>query len=262
MRRETAPTRNKPEPFVAQKAPPQRNLDYTIVKIDTLPFSRPAPPTGGASVTAVSPEPSSAAKVSPSPKKRTAQREYVAPPSSGSTRFDGGGSYGGGGNMIVVSTLDSRGGAGGYGRFSGGQTLRLKVILPAKISVTNGSLVEARVMQDETWNGMEIPRRSILFGVCNLQNNRVHIEFNELRIRGVSHSCNGRAYDLKSVPGIPYSPFSAEAEKAVLDELKGAAAGVPVVGRYLNQSSVNSITDEKTTLDEGLEFYVLVANIF
>jgi len=257
--RQTAQSSRKPGPIVMHKAPPQKALDYQIVRVDTIPFSHPALP-----ITESSPEPGR--PQTPSSSERSAatrsSREYVAPPPSAAPVRLGG--TGDGGSMIVVSTLNQQPGAStnSFGGLTGLQTLRLKVILPDRTPVTNGSLLEARVMKDETWNNIAIPRRSVLLGICNLQNNRVQIDFREIRLDGVTYTCSGRAYDLKSLPGLPYLPLSAKAKQVVVEELKSAAAGVPIVGRYLNQSDVNPFNEEVTTLDEGLEFYALIANIF
>jgi len=253
--RQTAQSNRKPGPIVMHKAPPQKDLDYQIVRVDTIPFSHPALPVAPAS----SPLTSSPSERSTSTRRG---REYVAPPASSAPVRIGG--TGDGGSMIVVNSLNQQPGASTntFGGLAGLQTLRLKVILPDRTPVTNGSLLEARVMKDETWNNIAIPRRSVLLGICSLQSNRVQIDFREIRIAGVTYTCSGRAYDLKSLPGISYVPLGAKARQVVVEELKSAAAGVPIVGRYLNQSDVNPFNEEVTTLDEGLEFYALIANIF
>ncbi|MDZ7359403.1 MAG: conjugative transposon protein TraM [candidate division KSB1 bacterium] len=254
--RQSASGRKKPGPIVMHKAPPPKDLDYQIVKVDTIPFSHPTMP-------AASPSRSSGSPPTISPQERpaaTSRREYVAPPPSSTPLPVGGASDGG--SMIVVSSLNQPSSAGTLGSLTGLHTVRLKVILPDRTPVTNGSLVEARVMKDEAWGNIAIPRRSSLLGVCNLQGNRVQIDFREIRIHGVTYTCSGRAYDLKSLPGLPYLPLDAKAKQIVIEELKSAAAGVPIVGRYLNQSDVNPFNDEVTTLDEGLEFYALITNIF
>jgi hypothetical protein len=258
IQRETDSER-KVKPYVMHKTPPPQNLDYQIVKVDTIPFSHPAlPPASYSTSPSAPPKTIATAERSAS----TRSREYVAPPpASQPTRFNASGGRGDGGDMIIVSTLGQPQGAGSSGNFGGSQSLHVKVILQDRTAVTNGSLLEARVMQDETWGNVEIPRRSSLLGVCNLQNNRVQIDFREIRIKGETYTCSGRAYDLKSLPGLSYVPLTAEAQKAVVDELKSAAAGVPVVGRYLNQSNYNPLTEEITTLDEGLEFYAWITNI-
>jgi len=256
--RQTASGSRKPGPIVMHKAPPQKDLDYQIVRVDTIPLNHPALPV-------IEPAPANAPRTySPSERSASTRRrrqDVEPPPSSASARL---GATGDGGSMIVVSSLNQQPGASAnaFGGLAGLQTLRLKVILPDRTPVTNGSLLEARVMKDETWNNVAIPRRSVLLGICNLQNNRVQIDFREIRIGGATYTCSGRAYDLKSLPGLPYLPLSAKAKQVVVEELKSAAAGVPIVGRYLNQSDVNPFNDEVTTLDEGLEFYALIANIF
>jgi len=256
--RQTAQSSRKPGPIVMHQAPPQKDLDYQIVRVDTIPFSHPTLPVSESAQT------SSPRTYSPSERSASTRRgrEYVAPPpSSAPVRLGG---TGDGGSMIVVSSLNQQPGAStnAFGGLTGLQTLRLKVILPDRTPVTNGSLLEARVMKDEMWNNIAIPRRSVLLGICNLQNNRVQIDFREIRLDGVTYTCSGRAYDLKSLPGLPYIPLAAKAKQVVVEELKSAAAGVPIVGRYLNQSDVNPFNEEVTTLDEGLEFYALIANIF
>ncbi len=266
-RQETSSGRQKPGPFVMQKTPPQRSLDYQIVKVDTIPFSRPALPSSGVSTSPSSgaPPPSPSASKSTSTPERSGAvtaREYVSPPPSTSAAPLFNSSSAGGGDMIVVSSLNQQPAASALGGYTGLHSVRVKVILPEKMPVTNGSLVEARVMRDERWGNFEIPRRAILLGVCNLQNNRVQIDFRELRIQGATYTCSGRAYDLKFLPGIPYSPLDAKAKQIVVEELKSAAAGVPVVGRYLNQSDVNPFNEEVTTLEEGLEFYALITSVF
>jgi hypothetical protein len=263
--RQTAQGNKTPGPFVTQKSPPPRNLDYQIVKVDTIPFSRPTlPGSGTGSLPSVTPsqKPAAQAAISqPERSTRSAPREYVAPPPTTTVTPPSPG-FGQEGNMIVVNTLDQRQGSAAVGSLTGLQSVRLKVILPERTPVTNGSLVEVRVMRDERFGNLDIPRRSQLLGFCNLQNNRVQIEFREIRIRDVTYTCSGRAYDLKLLPGIPYLPLDVRAKQAILDELKSAASGIPFVGRYVNQSDINPLTDEITNLEEGLEFYALIFNVF
>jgi len=246
------------EPFVTQHAQPPRSLDYQIVKVDTIPFSNLNMADRNGTPTSQNP-------LKPNEEERTQTGGRVAAreQSNASSSSTQGSGVGGSSPMIVVSTLDQQGQAGGsLSAVPGAQTVRIKVILPQKTPVMNGSLVEARVMRDERLGKLEIPRRSLLLGFCTLQNNRVQIEFRELRVKDVSRTCSGRAYDLKLLPGIPYLPLDVKAKQAIVDELKSAASGVPILGRYLNQSEINPFTDEITTLEEGLEFYALINSVF
>jgi len=258
--RQSTQSRGNVGPFVTQQAPPPRNLDYQIVKVDTIPFGHlTMPNAGGGSVASQRPI-GQTGLAQPAPGGGTTAREQKATPSTSSSSAPG---AGGNSNMIVVSKLD-QGQAGGttISGVAGLQSVRVKVILPQKTPVMNGSLVEARVMKDERLGKMEIPRRAQLLGICTLQNNRVQIDFRELRIKDQTYTCSGRAYDLKLLPGLSYLPLDAKAKQVLLDELKSAASGIPIVGRYLNQSEVNPFTDEITTLEEGLEFYALISTIF
>lgn len=140
--------------------------------------------------------------------------------------------------------------------------VRLKVILPQKTPVVTGSLVEVRVIRDGEVGDLAIPKRSQLVGIASIQRSRVHIRFNELKIRGESYRCTGEAYDLKLVPGLPYNALSESTKKAMYDELRSAAWSVPFVGRIVNEPGFDPLSTEVTTLDEGTEFYAVINSIF
>ncbi|MCA9740889.1 conjugative transposon protein TraM, partial [candidate division KSB1 bacterium] len=168
-------------------------------------------------------------------------------------------------NMIIVDRSQQQQTLTG-GTISGGitglQSARLKLLVVERTPVTNGSLVEARVMNDASYGNIEITRRSQILGTARLQNNRIEIDFREIRTDGKTYTCTGRAYDLKNLPGIPYNPLSTNAKQALLDEFKSAASGVPLVGRIVNQPNFNPVTDELAALDEGMEFYGLITSIY
>jgi hypothetical protein len=251
---QAAQTRKGSGPFVTRQAAPPRNLDYQIVKVDTIPFSHLNMPSAAAPASQRANEQVITAR--PAPEGNVASRARATTNAEPAP-------IGGNSNMIVVSNLDQQGQAGTLlNSYAGLQSTRIKVILPQRTPVMNGSLVEVRVMKDERLGKLDIPRRSPLLGFCTLQNNRVQIDFRELRIKDVTHTCSGRAFDLKLLPGIAYLPLDAKAKQVLVDELKSAASGVPILGRYLNQSEINPFTDEITTLEEGLEFYVVINTIF
>jgi hypothetical protein len=261
IQRQTAPNNKMSGPFITPQAMPQRNLDYQIIKVDTLPFSYSTAPSATSSPSTSVLSPASPSVTSqPERSTRSAVRAPASPPrtSAVSPRTS---TYSQSDNMIVVSSLEP-GQRATIVDGSGSQMVRLKVFVPQKTPVMNGSVVEVRVMKDDRYGSLEIPRRSQLVGFCSLQNNRVQIDFRELKVGGTSYRCRGSAYDLKQLPGLPYFPLDNEAKKAVWDEVKSTAAGIPVVGRYLNQPNVDPFTQEVTTLDEGLEFYALVEHIF
>jgi hypothetical protein len=169
-------------------------------------------------------------------------------------------------NMIVTNTL-SEGTAqsgGTSSTYTGMQSALVKVVLPNRTPVANGSLVEARVLRDARWGNIFIPKRTKLIGIASLMNLRVNIDFQEIYIDDNNRSCRGRAYDLKRLQGLSYSPVSSEAKRVLLEELRDAVSGVPVLGRVANRAtySANYYTQDVSVLDEGLEFYVLIESIY
>ncbi|HEX9970820.1 MAG TPA: conjugative transposon protein TraM [bacterium] len=169
-------------------------------------------------------------------------------------------------NMIITNNLaESQESANGsQSLYTGKQSALIKVMLPNRTPVANGSLVEARVLRDSNWGNLVIPRRTKLIGVASLFNRRVEIEFREIIINNSSRSCSGKAYDLKQLKGIAYSPVSSEAKRILVEELRDAVSGVPVVGRVANRATYASNYSDQdiSELDEGLEFYVLVESVY
>ncbi len=168
-------------------------------------------------------------------------------------------------NMIVLSNLaESSAGAGGAATtFTGRQSALVKVMLPNRTPIANGSLIEARVLHDTKLGSNVIPRRTKLIGIASLYNQRVEIDLREIVLNDVSRTCNGRAYDLKKLRGIPYSPVNSEAKRVLLEELRDAVSGVPVIGRVANRTTMyNDLNQDVSELDEGLEFYFLIESIY
>ncbi len=259
--------RPAPNPFAARPVTPQQKLDYDIVKLDTFSLGDYYKPAPEPSLSPVAPAPQTERAVSARPQREpTAQapveevRSAASAPAAASFPSAPVTVPGSGRSMIVHSSLGSN-------EFStsnvlGLQSALLKVMLPDKTPVTNNSLVLARVIGEGQWGSIEIPRRAQLLGVATLQNSRVEIQFREIRINGVTRTCTGRAYDLKRLPGIPYTPLDDKTRKVVLDELRSIASGIPIVGRYAADQEVTPFNQEVTTLEEGLEFYAQITNIF
>ena len=168
-------------------------------------------------------------------------------------------------NMIVTNNL-SEGtvqNGGTSSTYKGRQAALIKVVLPKRTPVANGSLVEARILRDAKWGNMYIPKRTKIIGVASLLNRRANIDFQEIFISNNSRTCRGRAYDLKQLQGLPYSPVSSEAKRVLLEELRDAVAGVPVLGRVANRATYTSnyYNQDVSVLDEGMEFFVLIESI-
>jgi len=256
------------------EAKAKKELDYEFIKFDTIkipnfePIEQPlvAPPpkiepvrftentdqpkvTTGKVKKSVSSEPSKVETIAPEPAVSFQPRSTSQNP-----------------NMIVTNTL-SEGtvqGGGAASTYAGMQSALVKVVLPNRTPVANGSLVEARVLHDARWGNMFIPKRARLIGIASLMNLRVNIDFQEIYIDDTNRSCRGRAYDSKRLQGLSYSPVSSEAKRVLLEELRDAVSGVPVLGRVANRAtySANYYSQDVSVLDEGLEFYVMIESIY
>lgn len=168
-------------------------------------------------------------------------------------------------NMIVLSNLaeSSFGSSGNISTLSGHESALIKVMLPNRTPIANGSLVEARVLHDTKVGTTVIPRRTRLIGIASLYNRRVEIDLREIILDNVTRTCSGRAYDLKKLRGLPYSPVTSEVKRALLEELRDAVSGVPVVGRVANRTTMyNDMNQDVSELEEGLEFYFLIESIY
>ena len=262
--RQNAKPKQVDSPFANRSSLSRQKLDYNIVQLDTIslgdhlktqePVTSP-PIISESPVVKTTKSPPSARRATESPAAAPASPRLTSAGEAVADRNP---------NMIVFSSM------GGSSQIAGGSTLGVqsalvKVTLTDKISVSNNSLVEVRVLNEAYLGTTLIPRRARLSGAASLQGSRVYIDFREIRIDGASRSCNGRAYDMKKQLGLPYAvaqAAQASASKAVVDELKGAASGIPVVGRYANQTNTNSLTEEVARFDEGYEFYVQINSVF
>ncbi len=248
--------------LVPQKERPKKNLNYDFIKLDTLqipnftqrdqtqqPQSLPAENFPHSQPS--SPQPKS------SPSNTPLLSEPAASPPQGVNRNP---------NMIVMNSLSQSGqpGGGSIGAYaSGRESALIKVVIPESTPVADGSLVIARVLRDSKWGDVNIPRRTKLIGIASLFNNRVQINFREAVINDSSRTCTGKAYDLKQMEGIGYSPLSNEAKEILMEELRNVTSGVPVVGSVTSRAAYSgSFTQEVAELEEGMEFYALITAIY
>ncbi len=254
--------------LVPQKERPKKNLNYDFIKLDTLqipnftqrdqtqqPQSLPAEnfPHSQPSL----PQPKSSPSNTPLLSEPAASSSQGVNSAQGVNRNP---------NMIVMNSLSqsAQSGGGSIGAYaSGRESALIKVVIPESTPVADGSLVIARVLRDSKWGDVNIPRRTKLIGIASLFNNRVQINFREAVINDSSRTCTGKAYDLKQMEGIGYSPLSNEAKEILMDELRNVTSGVPVVGSVTSRAAYSgSFTQEVAELEEGLEFYALITAIY
>jgi hypothetical protein len=250
---------------------PSKGLKYDFIKLDTLrlptlpaqddPMQSP-PLTDNTYQLPVEPE-----KPRPKPQPSSDPRSYQPPstPPQSAPIFSAPAGANKNPNMIVMNNMQQN--QVQKGRFAGGsfgsQSAMVKVVLPDKTPVADGSIVQARVLHEAKWGDISIPKRSKMMGIASLYGSRVNIEFQEIMIGDSSHACSGRAYDLKQLQGLAYTPVNSETQQILMEELRNATTGIPVVGSITSRTTSNSnFIQEVAQLDEGLEFYVLITSVF
>jgi len=262
--------------LIPKDSTPKKDLNYEFIKFDTIkipnfalaeePFAEPPKNIESVTFTENTKKPAIETSTIKKPVKSSPKLVQPGPapsqqPISLQTR-----SANQSPNMIVTNNLSENKVQGGSSTptFTGMQSALVKVVLSDRTPVANGSLVEARVLREAKWGNMFIPKRTKLIGTASLYNQRVNIDFQEIVINGTGRSCRGRAYDLKRLQGIQYSPVNSEAKRVLLEELRDVVSGVPVLGRVANRAtySSNYSNQDVSVLDEGLEFYVMIESIY
>lgn len=258
--------------LVPQKERPKKNLNYDFIKLDTLQIPN-FTQRDRTTQSLPQPEPENFPRTQPSTRQPEQPKsspsgspllsEPAAAPLQGITSSQG---VNRNPNMIVMNNLSQTpvpGGSASSAFATGRETALIKVVIPDRTPVADGSLVIARVLRDSKWGNINLPRRTKLIGTASLYNNRVHIDFREVMINDSSRSCTGKAYDLKQMEGIGYSPVSNEAKQILMEELRNATLGVPVVGNVANRATYSgNYFRDVTELDEGMEFFALISAIY
>lgn len=272
---------NKPSSFnkvslIPRDSAPKKDLDYEFIKFDTIkipnfassedPFAEPPKNIESVTFTENKKKPAIETEILEKPVQTTTKSIQPAPASPQQPISLQQRSINQNPKMIVTNNLSANSiqGGGSVAAISGMQSVLLKVVLPERTPVANGSLVEARVLRDAKWGNVYIPKRTKVIGTASLYNRRVNIDFQEIFLNNTSRSCRGRAYDLKRLQGIEYSPVNSEAKRVLVEELRDAVSGVPVLGRVANRAtySSNYYNQDVSVLDEGLEFYVMIESIY
>ncbi len=259
--------------ILPSEAKPKKELDYEFIKFDTIkipnfaPSEQPVVAPHRTIEPVVFTENTSSPKIETGTIKKTVtvKPSKIEPALTDNTIPYKPRTASNNPNMIVTNNFSEGTVQSGDtpSTYTGRQAALLKFVLPNRTPVANGSLVEARLLRDSKWGNIYLPKRTKIIGVASLMNRRVNIDFQEIYISNNSRSCRGRAYDLKQLQGLPYSPVNSEAKRVLLEELRDAVAGVPVLGRVANRAtySANYYDQDVSVLDEGAEFYILIESI-
>jgi len=129
-------------------------------------------------------------------------------------------------------TLDKRQGSGFEKNDEKSQLIKAEIYETA--TVLDGNRVKLRLLEDTRVNGLEIPKNSFVYGICKINNERLHIQITQLPVKNNFLPVNLAIHDLDGLPGL-YVPDNA-ARKVTKE-----------VGSSTNTSSLFGVTDNPLT---------------
>lgn len=110
----------------------------------------------------------------------------------------------------------------------------IKAEIDETATVLDGNRVKLRILEDTWVNGLKIPKNSFVYGICKINNERLHIEITQLPVRNNFLPVKLAIHDLDGLPGL-YIPDNA-ARKVTKE-----------VGSSTNTSSLFGVTNDPLT---------------
>jgi len=129
-------------------------------------------------------------------------------------------------------TLDKKQGSGFEKNDEKSQLIKAEIYETA--TVLDGNRVKLRLLEDTRVNGLEIPKNSFVYGICKINNERLHIQITQLSVKNNFLPVDLSIHDLDGLPGL-YVPDNAA--RKVSKE----------VGSSTNTSSLFGVTDDPLT---------------
>jgi len=114
------------------------------------------------------------------------------------------------------------------------KSLLIKAEIDETATVLDGNRVKLRILEDAWVNGLKIPENSFVYGICKINNERLHIEITQLPVRNNFLPVKLAIHDLDGLPGL-YIPDNAA--RKVSKE----------VGSSTNTSSLFGVTNDPLT---------------
>jgi conjugative transposon TraM protein len=110
----------------------------------------------------------------------------------------------------------------------------IKAEIDETATVLDGNRVKLCILEDTWVNGLKIPKNSFVYGICKINNERLHIEITQLPVRNNFLPVKLAIHDLDGLPGL-YIPDNA-ARKVTKE-----------VGSSTNTSSLFGVTNDPLT---------------
>ena len=135
-------------------------------------------------------------------------------------------------NQNTSFTLDKKQGSGFEKNNEKSQLIKAEIY--ETTTVLDGNRVKLRLLEDTRINVLEIPKNSFVYGICKINNERLHIQITQLPVKNNFLPVDLAIHDLDGLPGL-YVPDNA-ARKVTKE-----------VGSSTNTSSLFGVTDDPLT---------------
>jgi conjugative transposon TraM protein len=135
-------------------------------------------------------------------------------------------------NQSILFSLDKRQASGFTGKEARGALIKAEIY--ETTTVLNGNRVKLRLLEDTWLNEKKVPRNTFIYGICNIKNERLHIEISQMPTGKYFLPVKLAIHDLDGLPGL-YVPDNVA--RKVTQE----------VGASTNTSSMLGVTNNPLT---------------
>ena len=94
----------------------------------------------------------------------------------------------------------------------------LKAIIDQKQKFRTGDKLQLRVLEAGTYKQFDIPKNTLLYGICSISNNRLFVHISSINLNGQVIPSALSAYDLDGIPGIYIDGAYQDATKQAINQ--------------------------------------------
>lgn len=125
----------------------------------------------------------------------------------------------------------------------------IKAAIHGNQEIITGQSIKVRVLEGCTYNGIKIPRNTILDAQVSISRNRLALRVNAIQVKGESYNVNLQGYDMYGQVGLPLTVDKAknigsEEITDAIEDVADDAIGRTTIGKIIT-GSFSSIRKEK-----------------
>ena len=94
----------------------------------------------------------------------------------------------------------------------------LKAVIDQKQKFRTGDKIQLRTLETGTYKQFDIPKNTLLYGICSISNNRLFVNISSINLNGQVIPAALSAYDLDGIPGIYIDGAYQDATKQAINQ--------------------------------------------